>query len=299
MSEPHVESIQRPGGRRLSWCELGDPGGEPVLYCHGFPSSRHEALLLDPVARAQGLRILAADRPGYGDSDDQPGRTLHDWAAEVEALADHLGLARFALLGVSGGGPYALACAWRIPERISACGLVCPLGPVYLDELMAEMAWPARLNLTLAQQIPGLTHFAFGGLTAGLLAHWPETVDHIRTWAAPAVDRAELARAETRAILNRTVVDAMRDGAHGARRDLLLYTRPWGIPLESIALPIMLWHGEADGTVPVTHARWYEHHLPHCEAHYLPDEGHYSLPLRHAGTILAALRTAGRSHAEA
>jgi pimeloyl-ACP methyl ester carboxylesterase len=286
------QSIRRPGGQRLAWCELGDHAGQPVIYCHGFPSSRREAMLLDPVARTQGMRILAPDRPGYGDSSDQPGRTIPDWSEDIAALADHLGLGRFSLLGVSGGAPYALACAWRIRERICACALVCPLGPVYLDDMLAAMAWPARLNLTLARQVPDLAHFAFGGLTAGLLTRWPQTVDRFRTLTAPPADRAELAQAETRAILNRTIADAMRGGARGARRDLLLYTRPWGIPLGEIALPIQLWHGEADGTVPIAHARWYERHLPNCRAHYLPDEGHYSLPLRHAGTILAALRLA-------
>ncbi len=292
MSEPKVQTLQRPDGRRLAWCELGDPTGLPVIYCHGFPSSRHEALLLDPAARALGLRVLAADRPGYGDSDDQPGRTISDWAAEVAALGDHLGLARFGLLGVSGGGPYALACVARIPERIAACTLVCPLGPIYEAERMSEMAWPAWLNLTLAQQVPGLTYFAFGGLTAGFLAHWPETLDHLRTLNAPPVDRTELARPGTRAVLNRTVADAMRDGAYGARRDLLLYTRPWGIPLESLSLPIDLWHGEDDGMVPVAHGHWYQAHLPGCRARFVPDEGHYSLPLRHAEAILAGLREA-------
>ncbi len=235
MPDARSESIQRPGGRRLAWCELGDPRGEPLIYCHGFPSSCREAELIEPAARAQGIRIVAPDRPGYGNSDDQPGRTIPDWPEEVAALADHLGLARFGLLGVSGGGPYALACAWRIPERISACGLVCPLGPIYRDDLMAEMAWPARLNLTLAQRAPGLAQVAFGGLTTGFLARWPRTVDHLRTLSAPAADRAELADAETRAILSATIVDAMRAGARGARRDLLLYTKPWGIPMESIA----------------------------------------------------------------
>jgi pimeloyl-ACP methyl ester carboxylesterase len=272
--------------------ELGDDRGPPILYCHGFPSSRREALLLHPIAQALGMRIIAADRPGYGDSDPQPGRTIRDWPDDVAALADHLGLSRFGVLGVSGGGPYALACVALIPERLTACALVCPLGPVYRLDLLRQMHWPTRLNLGLARVLPSLAHAAFGGLTPLLLARWPETVEHLRTLTAPAVDRVELACTGTRAILNRTIADAMRGGARGARRDLLLYTRPWDIAFDAITQPIDLWHGEIDGTVPVSHARWYAAHLPSCRARYLPDEGHYSLPLRHAKEILSALAAA-------
>lgn len=284
--------VERPGGRRLAFAELGDPAGLPLIYCHGFPSSRREALLLHPAAAALGLRILAPDRPGYGASDHQPGRTIADWPADVAALADHLDIERFLLIGVSGGGPYALACAWRIPERIAACALVCPLGPLYEPPLLGAMAWPSRLSLNLARRVPALAQLAYGGLTAAALARWPQSVDRLRAFAAPATDRTELARPEIRAILNATIQDAMHRSARGARRDLILYTHVWGIPWERIRIPIDLWHGEADGTVPVAHARWYAHRLPDCRAHLLPREGHYSLPLRHADAILATLRAA-------
>jgi pimeloyl-ACP methyl ester carboxylesterase len=252
------------GGRRLAFSDIGDAQGDPVVYCHGFPSSRREALLLEPTARGCGVRILAPDRPGCGDSDHQPGRGLDDWAGDVAALADHLGLARFAVLGVSGGASYALACAWRLPTRVSACALVCPLGPVYLGEILSAMAWPSRLLLGSAQRAPWVPPLLFGGLVA-------------------------LARPEVKAILGAAVRDAMQHGARGALEDVRLYTSPWGIPLHEIQHAVHLWHGESDGTVPITHAHWYEQHLSRPRAHYLPAEGHYSLPLRHAGAILASL----------
>ncbi|MFY9975973.1 MAG: alpha/beta fold hydrolase [Chromatiaceae bacterium] len=252
------------GGRRLAFSDIGDAQGDPVVYCHGFPSSRREALLLEPTARGCGVRILAPDRPGCGDSDHQPGRGLDDWAGDVAALADHLGLARFAVLGVSGGAPYALACAWRLPTRVSACALVCPLGPVYLGEILSAMAWPSRLLLGSAQRAPWVPPLLFGGLVA-------------------------LARPEVKAILGAAVRDAMQHGARGALEDVRLYTSPWGIPLHEIQHAVHLWHGESDGTVPIAHAHWYEQHLSRPRAHYLPAEGHYSLPLRHAGAILASL----------
>lgn len=285
--EPHFVTL--PDGRRLAYAEYGPPDGQPLLYCHGFPSSRREAQLLAPTAASRGVRIISPDRPGYGDSDHQPARDIPDWPADVAALADALGLERFAVIGVSGGAPYALSCAWRIPARLAACTLVCPLGPIYLDEVIGQMSWPARVNLSMARQVPALSELVFGRVTTGLIERWPESVDHLRGITASAADRAELDNPDTRAILNRTVQDAMRAGALGARRDLLLYTDEWGIPIETIGMHVELWHGEADGTVPAAHSRWYEAHLPKTRAHYLPGEGHFSLPLRHAGEILQAL----------
>ena len=281
--------LARPGGRRLAFSDIGDPGGSPVLYCHGFPSSRREALLLHPTARRLGVRILAPDRPGCGDSDHQAGRTFNDWSADVAALAEHLGLARFALLGVSGGAPYALACAERLAARIGGCALVCPLGPVYLDEILSGMAWPSRLILGLARKAPRLPPLLFGGPVARSLARRPDRVEGLRAFQAPAADRDALSHPEVKAILGGAVRDAMQRGARGALEDLRLYTSPWSMPLERVQLQVDLWHGEEDGTVPIAQARWYEHHLPYCSAHYLPGEGHYSLPLRHAGAILGAL----------
>ena len=289
--EPRL--LTRPGGRRLAYSELGDPQGCPVFYCHGFPSSRREALLLHPTARKLGIRILAPDRPGYGDSDRQPRRTFADWAGDLAALADHLGFARFALLAVSGGAPFALACASRLSERITGCALVCPLGPVYLDEILATMAWPSRLLLGSARRAPWLAPILFGGLTAQVLARWPEMVEGIRAYGAPPADREELAPPEVRAILGGAVRDALRHGAPGALQDLRLYTSPWDIALGQIQSPVDLWHGEADGTVPVGQARWYQRHLSNCRSHLLPGDGHYSLPLRHAEAILSALLKPG------
>ena len=122
--------IRLADGRRLGYAEYGDPEGKPLFYCHGFPASRLEAALLDPSARKAGVRVVAADRPGCGLSDFQPDRRIGDWPGDVVELAGALGIDRFAVVGVSGGGPYALACARKIPQRLTAAAVVCGLGPV-------------------------------------------------------------------------------------------------------------------------------------------------------------------------
>lgn len=241
------------------------------------------------AALATQVRLIAADRPGYGGSDHHPERRIADWAHDLAALADHLELNRFALLGLSGGGPYALAGAWHLEERVQKCALVCPLGPIAQPTLMQQMQWSARLNLAFAQRAPQLAHWLYGGLTAQLLAANPHWVEKMRTWSAPPSDHAALASGDTLAILRQTIIDAMGNGAYGARCDLLLYTQPWEIPLTAIQTPIDIWHGDADGTVPLGHAHWYAAQLPQVALYERPGHGHYSLPLQEAVSILRTL----------
>src|SRR5688572_28104051 len=123
-----TDTLTLSDGRKVGIAEFGAPAGRPVVYCHGFPASRLEARLAHEAAKEVGARLIALDRPGYGLSDFQPGRRIGDWPRDVVEAADALGVQRFAMLGVSGGAPYALACAALLPERITALGVVCGLG---------------------------------------------------------------------------------------------------------------------------------------------------------------------------
>lgn len=287
-------------GRRIAFSQFGSPAGVPVIYAHGFPSSRREAWLVQEAAQEIGVRLISIDRPGYGDSEPDDARLIIDWPDDVLCVANQLKLKRFALLGVSGGGPYVLACAWRLaqPEphplkgRVSALTLVCPLGPIYRDEQLEQMQWAARINLRMGQQADWLNELVFGGPTTALLTRWPGLVEQARSLAAPAADREVLANPQTTAILNRTIADAMANSAPGARRDLYLYTHDWRLPFQQIDVPIHIWHGQADGTVPIEHARWYADQLPDVMLTELPDEGHYSVPVLYSRQILTELVSA-------
>lgn len=127
-------SLSLPDGRKLAYSEYGDSHGKPVIYFHGFPGSRVEGLLMDAVAKRLGLRIVAPDRPGFGRSDFQAGRRLSGWQKDVASLADALSFERFSVLGISGGGPYVLACAEQLAERIDKASIVCGLGPAKQHE---------------------------------------------------------------------------------------------------------------------------------------------------------------------
>jgi pimeloyl-ACP methyl ester carboxylesterase len=115
-------------GRLLRYAEYGDPDGTPLFYFHGSPGSRFEGWFVDEAARRRGIRVIAFDRPGFG-SDFKPGRTIGDWPDDVVQAADAFGFDRFAILGLSFGGPHALACALRIPERLTSVAIVSSVGP--------------------------------------------------------------------------------------------------------------------------------------------------------------------------
>src|SRR3954465_14232198 len=123
-------TIRLRDGRRLGYAEWGGLGGPPVLYFHGWPGSRLEGRLADEAARGEGVRLIALDRPGMGLSDYQPRRRLVDWPDDVLQLATALGLERFAVLGISGGGPYAAVCAWKLPEQLTRAEIVSSLAPL-------------------------------------------------------------------------------------------------------------------------------------------------------------------------
>lgn len=281
--------VQLQDGRRLAYAEYGDPLGIPVVYCHGFPGSRLEAKLFDVSAKRGKLRVISADRNGLGESDQLAGRRLLDWPADVAALADTLGIDRFHLLGISGGGPFALACAHRIPERLKGVALVCPLGPLDQPDLLKAMRWHAFLSFTTMRDVPFLSRSFFQGTLIPLARYQPQLLFRMMLAMLPAPDHRVLSRPEHAEAIIASLAESVRGGAEGILHEMALYAAPWGFEPAEIQLPIQLWHGSADDTVPQSHGRWLARHLPNCTAHYIEGEGHFSLPINHMEQIQEAL----------
>lgn len=278
-------------GRSLGWAEYGDRQGRPLFYFHGFPACRLEAALTDRAAARLGIRVIAADRPGIGLSDYQHGRTLGDWPTDVGELADALGLQRFAVLGVSGGAPYALACAAKIPLRLAAVGTVGGLGPVAAGGRTAGMAALNRFFLFLFRRAPWLGQPLLSLLGAGIRRR-PEWFFDLFTATVPAVDRMALVPPDIRPLFHASMREAFRQGARGAARELVLYSRPWDFDLAAIAVPVDLWHGELDVTVPDSMGEYLARTIPNCRSRFLDSEGHFSLPLKRMEEILRTLAPA-------
>ncbi len=281
--------IRLEDGRTLACLALGDPNGAPVLYFHGFPGSRLEGRLAADAAQRLGLRLFAPDRPGIGASTFQPGRTIGAWAADVARLADQFALERFAVVGVSGGGPYALACAARIPERLNSVALVGAMGPLTRTDLTKGMPALNRLALVLAARLPPLAHLAVG-VAARLVRRHPERyLAHMMVGAPPA-DRGVLTDTAYRTLFAESTAEALRQGGRGVAWELTLLARPWDFKLQEVSMPVRIWQGLADNVVPTGIARQLAAALPHRETHYLQDEGHLSLIVRHLDAVLADMR---------
>ncbi len=279
-------------GRALCFNRLGAVGGRAIFYFHGWPGSRLEAAVLEDPAKSLGVEVVAVDRPGYGLSDFLPQRLILDWPRDIGELAAFLGLKTFSVVGVSGGGPYAAACAHAMPERLDAVGIVCGLGPPDVPGATRGMAYLNRALFFLARKMPWLGGLLFDNL-AGILGRNPSLIVSPRMTAGlPEIDRETLRNPIARDALTGSMAEAFRQGPAGARHDGLLYARPWGFPLEAIEIEVKLWHGELDVNVPVSMGRAVAQRIPRCRAQFHPHDGHISLPFNHAAEILRELGTA-------
>ena len=277
------------GGRRLAWSEYGLPGGRPVVYCHGFPASRLEAAILAEAAERTGIRLIAPDRPGYGRSDPRPGHSLLDGAEDLRGVADARGIERFHVLGVSGGGPYALAAGQRLAPRLTGVTLVGALGPLEGADALQEFRGAGRLFLTVARRLPGLLPPLAGLVTLLVRAGRPDLVLRLLAGDPPPADRRALADPRFRPAAVAAFAEAFRQGSAAAVAELRRYVSPWGFDPEAVAAPVSLWHGTADRTVPVAIGRRLAQSLPRCRSRFLEGEGHFSLPCYHGEEILETL----------
>lgn len=260
-------------GRRLGWAEYGDPGGTPMFFFHGFPGSRLEAGMGDEAARRAGVRTIAVDRPGSGLSDYKAGRRIIDWPDDVAQLADHLGLEKFGVTGVSGGGPYAAVCAYGMPERVSACGLISSVGEITGHASTRGMSTMNRVIFGIGRWAPFLGYPAFV-MMRRMASGDSDALTRQMMRSMPEPDRVILERPEIAEVFKEDLAEAMRQGVKGAVQDNALYSRPWGFPLGEIKAPVHIWQGELDRNVPVEHARRLAAAIPGSTLHLLPGEGH-------------------------
>ena len=279
-------------GRRLGYAEYGRPDGAPGFYFHGHPGSRLEPQFANEAAAAAGVRLIALDRPGYGLSDFQRDRTILDWPRDVEEVADILGLDRFAVLGSSGGGPYALACAHEIPERLTWVGVIGGVSPYDAPGATQGMRWQNRVGFQLAARFPPLAQLMMRSMERQVRRHPEQTLDAIAQ-AMSSADAAIVRRPEIRHMLAADIAEAFRQGSRGAAQDVVLLGRPWGFRLNEIKPIVMLWQGEADVLVPPAMGRYLAATIPNCQATFFPGEGHLLVADHLSEIVQAFTPTAG------
>ncbi|MEP7214844.1 MAG: alpha/beta hydrolase [Anaerolineaceae bacterium] len=265
--------LKLPDGRLLGYAEFGDPAGEALFFFHESPGSRFSGAFLDAAAKERGLRVIALERPGFGLSDFQAGRTIADWPADVREASRHLGLEQFALLGYGAGAAYALACASALNEQVTAAGVVSSAGlPHSGTRSTLRSNLTASFTSLVARRAPALF------------------IRRLARDASPA-DRAILSDPAQKAALLRSAREAFRHGSRGVVDDAALMERPWGIDFVAISKNVKLWHGEEDHTVPVAEARALAATIPGCAGSYMPGAGHLWL-LDHGGVVLDGLHGA-------
>ncbi|MBD3169682.1 MAG: alpha/beta fold hydrolase [candidate division Zixibacteria bacterium] len=273
-------------GGKICYAEYGLPGGHPLFYFHGWPGSRIQARLAHETARGSGMHVIAPDRPGMGLSSYCDGRTMVDWHRTVLELADHLNWDKFGILGVSGGGPYALSCAAFIADRIISMN-ICS-GVPNPDWLRGDSSarWFMRKAIALDDKIPGsLKPFliitrAFIGIMPGSSFLQPAKVflNH--------ADRGTLDNEEARDTIAGSIRESFKGGAEGLYHDLKLLSTDWGFKLGDIKFPVIFWHGALDPICPISAVIDTIGKIGDSKLIRFENESHYSLPIRQLEKIL-------------
>jgi pimeloyl-ACP methyl ester carboxylesterase len=261
-------------GRHVGYAVWGDsdPAASVVVHCHGTPGGR---LLPYDLPEIRGRRHVALDRPGFGLSDPNPGRTVGDHAGDVEQVLDHLGIDRCSVFGWSGGGPHALGLGALLPNRVARVAVLgCPApddDPSF--DVTAGMPEMNRESHKMLKANPEDDRRGVEEAVAAFLED-PETLlGQIETILDP-VDLPASREIRPRSINQWR--DAFQNGSEGWFEEDLVSVRPWGFAPEDVRVEVWLGHGELDRVVPVSHGRHLAGRLPWCEGHFLPNDGHLS-----------------------
>jgi pimeloyl-ACP methyl ester carboxylesterase len=281
-------------GRTLAFCEWGDPKGAPVFSLHGTPGSRLTRHPDEELYREAGVRVISYDRAGYGRSTRLPGRSIAHAAADVAAIADALGVERFAVTGGSGGAPHALACGGLLPDRVTRCASVvgpAPYGPGGLDRdewlrgmvegNVREVDWALAGEDTLRPELEREIDDMLANLGAD-----PENPLG-EGYELSASDVEMMARGAIREMLDESFREGVARTVDGFVDDDLSVTTPWGFDVSTITVPVAVWYGEEDTLVPAGHGQWLARAIPNAEVVILGG-GHFAVYDR-LGELLAWL----------
>jgi pimeloyl-ACP methyl ester carboxylesterase len=280
--------IQLHNGAVVAFEEYGDPTGTPVVFCHGWPSSRTMAQLTDQPARALGIRIISPDRPGISGSTMHLDRKLSDWPSVVQRLVDDLELGEFRILAISGGAPYAYATAVAMPERVRAIAVVGGVIPfVELNDF--EGLLPLyRWMLAFYRNRPRLLRHIFRVVRPFLSIRPPIQLRPflLKMLLLRPCDAASLRDDAAFEAIFESQRRAWRGSVEGVMTDAQIYAQPWGFAIEDVRVPVRLWHGTQDRAFAVRLAGDIAKRFPNCKARFIQNEGHYSLPIGHMSEIL-------------
>jgi pimeloyl-ACP methyl ester carboxylesterase len=276
-------------GRRVAYDTWGDPDGLPVFQLHGTPGGRLFRYPDNDRLAETGALLVTYDRAGYGLSDRDAGRSVVDCVGDVAAIADDLGIERFAVEGGSGGGPHCLAVAARLPDRVIRCRCVVGAAPYGAEELdwfdgmdaenVKEFGWASEGEDRLREELE-----REAATMVERVQDDPAAI--LEGFELSDADRAALESPIVQRIVREATPEMFVNGVFGWVDDDLAFLRPWGFDVREIRVPTEVWYGETDVLVPAAHGRWLASTIPGAEVHLQQDEGHLGDPEK----ILSRLR---------
>ncbi len=283
--EPRVVRVD--GGRDIGYYEFGDPVGSPVIAMHGTPGCGAGFLFAHESAVRHRVRLLAPDRPGVGFSDPMKRRPVRAYASELAAFGDALTLDEFAVLGYSGGGPFACAAAFGLPGRVRAAAVAAGAGQVGVWAKSSESDFMDWFFMQAARYSP-LLAAGMMRVVAEVARRVPQIPSLSIERELGAADRDVFASAQNREAAVRMFTDAFPRGARGVVDDYATIAEPWGFRVEDIAVPTTVFQGDADAIVPLAHAEALAGRVPGAELVLWPGAGHFGL-FGHIDEVLGSL----------
>ena len=263
--------VPTPDGRTLAVEDAGDRDGRPVMIHIGTPGGRSVYGRRTPAdAERRRLRLISYDRPGYGGSTAQPGRSMADCAIDVRVICEALGIDSLPMLGSSGGGPHVLACAALLPDLVPAAASLASLAPYDAEGLdwLAGFSQEAVDEARLTLDDPTEARAYFEREREKIVTASPAQAGSDMQWRTPDADLALLTDEAVAMQL------ALAPGIEGAWDDCVAQLAPWGFDVAQISVPVLLLHGGQDQAVPFSHGQWLASHIPGVEAWFFDDEGH-------------------------
>jgi pimeloyl-ACP methyl ester carboxylesterase len=288
MSVKIDNQVKLSDGRCVGYAEYGDSMGKPVLHFHGLPSSRFEGHrpAMDEIATRLHARVIVVERPGIGLSDYKP-YTIASWPNIVAEFADALRLDRFAVIGVSAGGKYVAACAWKIPQRITAAGIISGTCPYDLPGAKETLSKRETQLYALADKAPWLLRLMLWKVARDARKNFSSVLSLFTDVSEP--DKVALSQPDVQRMFGEIVVGAFERGTRGVALDWKLEARPWGFSLQEVRIPVHIWHGEQDEIQPIGQGQIMANALPNARAKFYPNEGHISLIMNHYEELLSTI----------
>jgi pimeloyl-ACP methyl ester carboxylesterase len=262
-------------GRQLGFAEFGDPQGRSIFWLHGTPGARR---LIPTEARVYAeqnhIRLIGVDRPGIGSSTPHQYDTVLDFADDLRTIADVLGIDKMAVVGLSGGGPYTLACAAAMPDRVVAAGVLGGVAPLIGPDAISSGLMQLGATVSPLIQVAGAPiRLAASGLIR-LIRPVASPALEIYARLSPEGDRRMLGRPEFKAMFLDDLLNGSRKQLAAPFYDIVVFTRDWGFRLDEVKVPVRWWHGDHDHIVPFEHGQHVVSRLPEAELTELPFESH-------------------------